>query len=231
MATFILVHGAWQGGWCWVRVAALLRKSGHTVFTPTLTGLGERSHLASHDIGLDTHIQDVLAVIACEELSDIVLCGHSYGGMVVAGVANRVAQCVRSIVFLDALVPADGQTALDVLPAEIASGLRDSAVDGQVAPGPAEAFSVNINDRAWVDRRNVAQPLRTFETPLRLVANKTEQPKQTYIHATDWNPGIGQPFYEKFQGLAGWAVMSVASGHYVMIDKPQELADLLVAAI
>ena len=123
MATFVFVHGAWQGGWCWVRVARLLRKQGHEVYTPTLTGLGERAHLLSEKINLDTHIQDVLGVLQSEELDNIVLCGHSYGGMVITGVADGAADRIRSLVYLDALVPADGQNLLDVLPSEIATSL------------------------------------------------------------------------------------------------------------
>ena len=124
MATFVLVHGAWQGGWCWKRVAALLRRSGQDVFTPTLTGLGERAHLLDDKIDLDTHIQDILGVLRCEELSDIVLCGHSYGGVVITGVADKASEQIRSLVYLDALVPADGQTVVDILPPEIASSLQ-----------------------------------------------------------------------------------------------------------
>ncbi|WP_108860118.1 alpha/beta fold hydrolase [Ruegeria sp. Alg231-54] len=231
MATFVLVHGAWQGGWCWARVAALLRKEGHDVFTPTLTGLGERAHLVSDETDLAMHIEDVLGVIKCEELSDIVLCGHSYGGMVVTGVADKAPDHIRSLVYLDALVPDDGQAALDVLPADIAAGLRDSAVDGKVAPGPAEAFSVNGADCAWVDRRNVAQPIKTFEQPIQLVSGGAELSKRTYIYATDWVPGLGQPFFERYQHQSGWTEISVPFGHYVMIDRPDDLARMLMSAI
>lgn len=150
------------------------------------------------------HIEGVLAVIACEEHSDIVLCCHSYGGMVVTGVADRVPDLIHSIVYLDALVPSDGQSALGVLPAEIAAGLRASAVDGKVAPGPAEAFSVNEADCAWVDRGNVAQPLKTFEQPMQLVSSGAETIKRTYIYATGWRPGLGRPFFERYQHQSGW---------------------------
>ncbi len=229
MATFVLVHGAWQGGWCWARVAALLRSDGHDVFAPTLTGLGERAHLVSDETDLATHIEDVLAVIACEELSDIVLCGHSYGGMVITGVADRAPNLIRSLVYLDALVPSDGQAALDVLPADIASGLRASAVDGKVPPGPAMAFSVNEADCAWVDRRSVAQPLKTFTQPVQLLNGGSNLLKRTYIHATGWDPGLGQPFAERYRHQLGWTVLSKPCGHYVMIDRPKDLADALEA--
>ncbi len=119
MATFVIVHGAWGGGWEWTPVAGLLRQRGHDVFTPTLTGLGERTHLG-RDIGLADHIADVMAVLEFEALRDVVLCGHSYGGMVVTGVADRVADCIRQLVYLDALVPTHGQAVLDLVPDEFA---------------------------------------------------------------------------------------------------------------
>ena len=117
MTTFVLVHGAWHGGWCYKRVARLLRQAGHEVYTPTLTGLGERAHLINRAIDLDTHIQDIVGVIRCEELSDVVLCGHSYSGMVIAGAAEKIAANTRSLVYLDAIVPENGKSMFDYLPA------------------------------------------------------------------------------------------------------------------
>src|SRR5262249_36325421 len=107
---FVLVHGGWLGGWCWRRVADRLRERGHVVFTPTLTGLGERSHLLSAGIDLDTHIADVVNVVKWERLNDVVLCGHSFSGFVISGVAEQIAPAIRSIVFLDAFVPSDGDS-------------------------------------------------------------------------------------------------------------------------
>ena len=118
MTTFVLVHGAWHGGWCYKRVARLLRQAGHEVYTPTLTGPGERAHLINRAIDLNTHIQDIVAVIRCEELSDVVLCGHSYGGMVITGVAEQIAAKIRSLVYLDAFVPENGKSLMDYLPAQ-----------------------------------------------------------------------------------------------------------------
>src|SRR5215469_5433201 len=112
--TFVLVHGAWHGGWCWQRVADRLRSGGHSVFTPTLTGLGERSHLLREGIDIGTHIADVVNVMKWEQLTDVVLCGHSYGGFVISGVAEQMAPAIRSVVFLDAFVPNDGDTTLSL---------------------------------------------------------------------------------------------------------------------
>src|SRR5512136_3051948 len=119
MSTFVLVHGAWHGGWCYKRVAERLRAKGHVVYTPTNTGLGERSHLYHRDINLDTHITDILNVIKWEELDDFVLVGHSYGGMIITGVADRIPEKVRRLVYLDAFVPEDGKCQMDYMRPEL----------------------------------------------------------------------------------------------------------------
>ena len=120
MANFVLVHGAFQGGWVYARVGRLLRQAGYEVYTPTLTGLGERSHLAHHAINLDTHIQDIVSVFKHEDIADAILCGHSYGGMVITGVAGEIGERIRTLVYIDAYVPADRQSLLDITGAETA---------------------------------------------------------------------------------------------------------------
>ena len=152
--TFVLVHGAWRGGWCWRRVADRLRGGGHDVFTPTLAGLGERSHLVRAGIDLKTHIADVVNVMTWEGLSDVVLCGHSYGGFVISGVAEAMAPAIRSIVFLDAFVPGNGDTVHDLTAPAVreAVGAAMQRGDLVIPPRPAAAFGVNAADRAWVDR-------------------------------------------------------------------------------
>ncbi|BBM04113.1 alpha/beta hydrolase family protein [Microbulbifer sp. GL-2] len=235
MATFVLVHGAWQGGWCWKRAASLLRKAGHEVFTPTLTGLGERAHLLDDKIDLDTHVQDVLGVLHYEELSDIILCGHSYGGMVITGVADRAPQHISSLVYLDGLVPTDGQNTLDLLPTEVGASLLESAKISdsgfRVAPTPAKEFGVNAQDRAWVDRLCVDHPLKSFEQSIRLKNRETLVRRHVYIYATGWSPGIGRPFFDRAQLDAEWQAVSLPCGHDVMIDMPQELTQILIASI
>ena len=124
MATFVIVHGAWSGGHAWRWVRPLLRSAGHEVFTPALTGLGERSHLASAQIDLETHVRDVIAVLEYEDLREVVLVGHSYGGMVISGVADRVPERLALLVYLDAEVPMDGQSELDLLPPQERLGMR-----------------------------------------------------------------------------------------------------------
>jgi pimeloyl-ACP methyl ester carboxylesterase len=163
MATYVLVHGAWHGSWCWKRVRKALQTAGHDVFTPTLTGVGERSHLNSAGVSLSTHIADVANLIRWEELSDVILCGHSYGGCVISGAADRIPDRIRALVYLDAFVPEDGDALTAMLPPGQAQGMRQAAEDGwKVAPIPAEAFKVNTRDSAWVNRQCTPQALATF---------------------------------------------------------------------
>src|SRR5215470_4788110 len=153
--TFVLVHGAWHGGWCWRRVADSLQRQGHKVFTPTLTGLGERSHLMSRNINLDTHITDVVNVFKWEDLKDAVLVGHSYGGWVISGVAEQALPRLASIVFLDAYMPDNGTRGLDNTSEFSRKGILAALEKGEVSrPSPSdEIFKVNPKDRAWVDSR------------------------------------------------------------------------------
>src|SRR5262249_15229204 len=137
MATFVLVHGAWHGGWRWRDVAARLRRAGHDVYAPSLTGLGERAHLARPGIALDDHVQDVVALLQMEALSEVVLVGHSYGGMVVTGAADREAARIRRLVYLDAFVPESGRCVLDyVVPERAATMRREGEQVGSVTPPP-----------------------------------------------------------------------------------------------
>lgn len=235
MATFVLVHGAWHGGWCWKRVARLLRGSGHDVYTPTLTGLGERAHLMDRSIDLDTHIADVVGLLRWEELKDVVLCGHSYGGMVISGVVEKAEDRIRSLVYLDAFVPQDGQALLDLVRPEMAEGMRADARqngDGyKLTPRRAEAFSVNPADRPWVDAMCVKHPLGTLQQRVTLTGARERVPRRTFILATEYRPSPFAQFAEKLASDPAWRVSSIACGHDVMVDKPQELADALAAAV
>ena len=232
MTTFVLIHGAWHGGWCYKRVARLLRQAGHEVYTPTLTGLGERAHLMSRSIDLSTHIQDIVGVIRCEELSDVVLCGHSYGGMVIAGVAEQIADRICSLVYLDAFVPENGKSLFDYLPAEQSAGMRaDASQNGEgykVTPIPAAAFAVNAKDADWVDAMCVKQPLATFEQKLILSGRQVR--RRTYVLAAGWGPSPFQQFGARLKDDRSWQFVSMGCGHDVMVDRPQELADVLIAA-
>ena len=191
--TFVLVHGAWHGGWCWQRVADRLRGAGHTVFTPTLTGLGERSHLLRAGIDLTTHITDVVNVMKWEGLSDVVLCGHSYGGFVISGVAEQMAPAIRSIVFLDAFVPRNGESVQDLTGPAVQEGIaaRCNAAISPFRRASAEAFGVNAADRAWVDRLCVGQPIATFTDKIALTGARDRIARKSYIRAESYaNPGF-----------------------------------------
>ena len=191
--TFVLVHGAWHGGWCWQRVADRLRGAGHAVFTPTLTGLGERSHLLRAGIDLTTHITDVVNVMKWEGLTDVVLCGHSYGGFVISGVAEQMAPAIRSIVFLDAFVPRNGESVQDLTGPAVKDGIAAALQRGDIAISPraAEAFGVNAADRAWVDRLCVGQPIATFTGKIALTGARDRIARKSYIRAESYaNPGF-----------------------------------------
>lgn len=230
--TFVLVHGAWHGGWCWRRVADRLRRDGHAVFTPTLTGLGERAHLLQPGIDLATHIADVVSVMKWERLTDVVLCGHSYGGFVISGVAEAMAAAIRSIVFLDAFLPENGDTILKLTGPAVADGIRAALQSGAlgVPPRPAEAFGVNEADRQWVDNLCVPQPIGTFTSPIALSGARERIARKTYIRAKGYhNPSFDRAF-ATVQSDPSWHCQQLPCGHDVMIDMPDRLTQLLLQA-
>ena len=231
MTTFVLVHGGWHGGWCWRKTARRLRDQGHDVFTPTLTGLGERAHLMSAAINLDTHIQDVANVIDYEDLDDVVLVGHSYGGMIIPGVAERLPGRIASLVYLDAFVPDDGDSLMSLTSDVFRPFLLEGASRlGGLASPPvsAEAFSVNPADRAWVDAKIGPHPFATFLQRISLTGGWKNVPRKTYIYATGWSPNPYAALYERLSGEPGWTVMTAPCGHDVMVDMPDELAGWLL---
>jgi pimeloyl-ACP methyl ester carboxylesterase len=228
--TFVLVHGAWHGGWCWQRVADRLRGGGHEVFTPTLTGLGERSHLLRAGIDLKTHIADVINLMKWEALSDVVLCGHSYGGFVISGVAEAMAPAIRSMVFLDAFVPGNGDAVRDVTAPAVREAVDAAMLRGDLAipPRAAEAFGVNAADRAWVDRLCVGQPIETFTDKIALSGARDRIARKSYIRAKNYpNPGFDRA-YDALKSDPSWRLYDVACGHDVMVDNPDRLTEILL---
>jgi pimeloyl-ACP methyl ester carboxylesterase len=232
MATFVLVHGAWHGSWCWARVRRALQAKGHEVFTPSLTGVGERSHLLSPQINLSTHIEDVVGLMTWEDLQNVVLCGHSYGGLVVTGAADRVPERIASLVYLDAFVPKDGQSLYGFLPPEARqaqeSGAEGSGDGWRVPPITAEAFNVNPEDRAWVDRQCTPQPIASFQEGVRLTGGVERIARKTYIWASGWEGSPFGQFWEPAKA-AGWSAVEMACGHDVMLDAPEALTKVLLA--
>jgi pimeloyl-ACP methyl ester carboxylesterase len=231
--TFVLVHGAWHGGWCWQRVARLLEARGHRVFTPSLTGLGERAHLFNDAIDLSTHVEDIVRLLQSYDLSDIVLVGHSYGGMVISGVAERTQSAIRSIVFLDAFVPENGKSLFDYMTEERRK--QNEALAAQngyrfLPPLSAEFFNVNEKDRAWVDARCVPQPYKTFTEKAKLTGARERIKKKTYVRAEGYPAAYFAGFYERLKADPDWRAIALPCGHDVMVDMPERLADILEKA-
>jgi pimeloyl-ACP methyl ester carboxylesterase len=235
MATFVLVHGSMHGGWCWMRVVPRLRSAGHDVFTPTLTGLGERVHLAHPGIDLETHIRDVLGVLEYEGLQDVVLVGHSYGTMVITGVANRLPERIAHLIYLDGVMARDGQAGLDFFPEEgrlAWQKLVDGEGDGWLLPPPADLTGLGVtadDDTAWVRSKLVPQPFKTFTQPLRLTSTAGLDGPKTYIACLEAPvAGWRDEMIERVNAEPGWRYRELATGHDAMITAPSELAELLL---
>lgn len=231
MATFVLVHGAWHSGWCWKRLTPLLRAAGHEVFTPTLAGLGERAHLLAPSVNLETHVQDVLGVLECEDLGQVWLVGHSYGGMVIAGVADRATRRLAHLVYLDAFVPRDGQSLYDLVPPERRAlydeWARTRGEGFRLPPPPLEYFGVTEEaDLRWAGPRVSPQPLATFTQPARLTGAAAAVPR-TYI-ACLRHTGPFRPFAQRAQSEPGWRYRELDAVHDIMITAPPDLAALLL---
>ena len=234
MATFVLVHGAWHGGWCWRRVSDRLSAAGHAVFAPTLTGLGDRSHLFSGDINLTTHVTDIVNVLKWEDLHDVVLCGHSYGGMVITGVAEAAPERIASLVYLDAFLPTDGQSLFSFFtPESLPARLASAGVHGGLGlrPVPASAFRVNDQDRDWVDHKCTPQPIGTFNEPVRLSGRAATIKRRTYILAEGWDAPQFRHIHDALKADSSWVARTLPCGHDTMLDLPVETAALLIEAI
>jgi pimeloyl-ACP methyl ester carboxylesterase len=230
--TFVLVHGAWHGGWCWRRVADLLEKQGHKVFTPTLTGVGERSHLMSKDINLDTHITDLVNVFKWEDLKDVCLVVHSYGGWPGSGALEQIGDRVSAIVWLDAFKPESGQRGFDFASEISRKGFLAAVEKGEPGrPAPtAEAFRViSEKDRAWVDSKTTPQPNGVAIQPIKLTGAREKVAKKTYIRAAKYpQPAFDQALAECKADKSWRTFEATDSGHDVMVDAPQWLADVLL---
>jgi pimeloyl-ACP methyl ester carboxylesterase len=228
--TFVLVHGAWHGGWCWRRVSDLLEKKGHKVFTPTMTGLGACSHLASKDVNLTTHITDIVNFIKWEDLSGIVLVGHSYGGYIVSGAAEQVGDKVSSIVFLDAFVPESGES----LGAGASQPVKDAIAaalgrgEHSLKPVPASVFRVNEKDRAWVDAKCTPQPIGTFTEAIKLTGARDKIAKKSYIRAKGYPSVPFDAALAKYKPNTAWKTYEMTAGHDAMVDEPDRLAEILI---
>lgn len=236
MSTFVLVHGAWHGGWCYRDTAQALRAQGHTVFAPSLTGAAEHSHANHQGITLETHVRDVLGLFEIEELSDVILVGHSYGGLVVTSVADRIPEKIKHLVLLDAIVPENGDSLMSILdaslPPEAAAAYRGFFLGGaatdlgmMMAPIPGAMFGMPEKETARMAKLCRPQSFATFTSPAFLGGNGDKVPR-TFIVAKDWAPSPF-PFFAERVRKAGGRVEEMAGGHCLMLQHPEELARLL----
>lgn len=225
MAVFLLVPGAWLGGWCWRDVANRLEGDGHTVIAATLTGLGERAHLLSPQVGMATHVSDINGVLHYRDLTDVVLVGHSYGGMVITAVAEQAAERIRRLVYLDGSVPRDGQSNCDIIGSEMARELRAAAqATGEgwrVPPASYVTEGLSADLRAWVEQRLTAHPLRCFEEAVHLGSKPAATLARAFIRTTR------SDLYDRLFAWArdaGWQCRDLAGGHYAMLTEPRAVA-------
>jgi pimeloyl-ACP methyl ester carboxylesterase len=231
MATFLVAHGAWSAGWAWKKMHPLLRARGHELLTPTYTGIGERAHLAHKDIDLETHIADMLGVLRYEDLRGVILIGHSYGGMVATGTADRAAERLSKLVYLDAFVPRDGQSLLELHSEETRTRVRAAvkSPEGEgwrIPPNPMPPDTSDA-DNAWCIPLRVTQPIKCFEQKLR-VTGAVDQLPRTYIYCTRPRPDdIFRQFAERARKEAGWTCHDIDASHNPHITSPDALSALL----
>lgn len=232
MATFVFVSGAFHGGWCYDKIRPALESAGHDVLTPTLTGVGENAHLASLGvINLDTHIADIVALFRWHDLQDVILCGHSYGGMVITGVADQLADRISTLVYLDAALPKDGDSQFSLLPVVIAPFVANASEDGNlVKPLQAAQFGCAEEHHAWVDSRLTPHPIACFIQSIRLTGAYLSIAKRLLVYNTK---DIGMPtpmpgWYEAERLTPGNHVYALDGGHDLMIDSATELAEILL---
>jgi pimeloyl-ACP methyl ester carboxylesterase len=234
MATFVLVHGGGHGGWCYNKLSPLLRAEGHLVFSPSLTGCGDRKHLVTPGVGLDTHITDIVNLLEYDDLSDVILAGHSYGGMIITGVADRAANRIRELVYLDAAHPSDGQSLRVLAAASIEptyAGVRTFNGAEMVmwpTPGMAAFFGVTDPfDAAWTEAKLTPHPWKCFDEPLRLMnGDAARRVRRTNINCTQsLRTSQAQGLTTQTDGDRNY---EIDTGHDLMITEPRAVADMLL---
>ncbi|MFH1039181.1 MAG: alpha/beta hydrolase family protein [PVC group bacterium] len=235
MFRFVLIHGAYHGGWCWRKIVDVLCEQSVEALAPTLTGLGERSHLLTGDVNLSTHITDIVQVLKFEDLHDVVLVGHSYAGMVISGVAEIIPERIAHLVYLDALVPLDGQTVLDILPG-VESRAKEITLAGRkikvITPPTPQAFGVDDPaDVAWVAPRLTPMPYKCYAEPIKITNVATANIPKTYLICDIQLGGdLRQSHESAFERAkeAGWSYKRLAGPHDIMVTHPRELVDILL---
>jgi pimeloyl-ACP methyl ester carboxylesterase len=225
MATFVVAHGAWSAGWVWKKMHPLMNARGHRFVTPTMTGVGERAHLGHPDIDLEAHITDILAVLEFEDLSGVNLIGHSYGGMVATGVADRARGRIAELIYLDAFAPEDGDSVLDLLPPASRALREPAAGSWQIPPGPMPP-DTPPEDVEWCRTRRLPQPAKTFAQKLKLQNGPLTLPRHFIYCARRPPDDRFRRFYERAR-REGWGAHELDSSHNPHITCPDALADLL----
>ena len=236
MATFVLVGGGWSGAWTWRLVIPHLRAAGHEVLPLTLTGLGDKSHLLARDVDLDTHIADIVNALRWNELHDVVLVGHSYGGAPVTGAADRAPERIASLVYLDAFMPRDGESLLDIMAADRRQQVEETVAkngEGWKLPrihSPAFVVHGLPECEAEVQRLATPHPFATFKTKLRLTGAGRAIARKTYVVARDYDPSPMHGFAERCRAEGGWTVTDIDCHHMLQYFRPRKTAELLLAA-
>jgi len=229
--TYVLVQGAFHGGWSWSKVAEILRSQGNVVFTPTFTGLGERSHLINPGIDLNTLINDVKGVIESEELQNVILVGHSFGGYVISGVIDQMGGRIAGAIYLDAPMGVNGESVFDGAPADVRKARTDAAIivkgTKAIAPPSSKAFGLsNAAEVAWVDRRMTPMPFKCYETKLILKNKPGGNIPKLFVHSI--KPVLSNIVPSaNYAKKNGWGYIEISTGHDAMISKPEEVASIL----
>jgi pimeloyl-ACP methyl ester carboxylesterase len=232
MTTFVLVQGAFEGGWYWRRVAALLERQGHTVFRQSLTGLGERSHLIAPSVDLETHIADVMNLMHYEGLDGVTLVGHSYGGMVVTGVADRMAERIAALVYLDAAWPEDGQSMFDLVRPERRDAMRAAAASAgegwKVPCPPVRSWGIaDPAEEAEMEALVGPHPLACFTQKLALAGHHLAIRRKVYVLASRYRPSPFERLAERARTTPGWETHELPTHHFPMISMPEEVCAIL----
>lgn len=230
MADFVLVHGAWHGAWCWKKILPGLWSAGHRAFAVTLTGTGERAHQLAPGITLRSHVDDVAAVIEAEELHGAIVVGHSYGGMVITGLADRMPERIARLVYLDAVVPRPGECWSSTHSDQTKAQRRESiATTGSIPPADPALFGLTGTDAAWVARRQTPQPGGVYDDPLQFDAARVAALPRTFIDCNAPALPTIAVMRERVRQQPGWQVLDIATGHDAMISAPQELLRVLLS--
>ena len=242
MATFVLVHPAFFGGWCWRKITRLLAAQGHTVYAPTMTGLGERAHLASPQIGLGTHIDDIINVLLFENLDRVILTANSSAGAVVTVVADRVPERIQQLVYVDAFVPGNGQRLVDIIPPDRWSAMELLAEQEgggwllpRFAPAPWEQFVptawqvTDQPDLQWLLPRLRPTPLGHFTEAIHLDHADTPQPRRTYVRCQRWPSSSFDRYAATARSSPDWDYYQLDSSHLPQITDPDKLVEILLA--